>query len=162
VRDVVRPFGLGDAKIVVLSNPSGILVQSKDVKAGDADRVTAALANYGGGTKAGVGPATARPPLGGPRRNHPLQALNPPLILIAIYLSVRFEWKMAVAAIVAVIHDIIVTVGVYALTGFEVTPATVVAFLTILGFSLYDTVVVFDKVKENVATIGTVRGDSYS
>src|SRR5256885_10220886 len=69
---------------------------------------------------------------------------------------------MAGAAIVAVVHDIIITVGVYALTGFEVTPATVVAFLTILGFSLYDTVVVFDKVKENVATIGTVRGDSYS
>jgi preprotein translocase subunit SecF len=61
-----------------------------------------------------------------------------------------------------VAHDIVITVGVYALTGFEVTPATVVAFLTILGFSMYDTVVVFDKVKENEATLGTVRGDTYS
>ncbi len=69
---------------------------------------------------------------------------------------------MAVAAIVAVVHDIVITVGVYAVTGFEVTPATVVAFLTILGFSLYDTVVVFDKMKENEATLGTVRGDTYS
>jgi preprotein translocase subunit SecF len=61
-----------------------------------------------------------------------------------------------------VIHDIIITVGVYAVLQFEVTPATVVAFLTILGFSLYDTVVVFDKVKDNTARLGTVRGDTYS
>src|SRR5262249_19165196 len=74
----------------------------------------------------------------------------------------RFEWRMALAAILAVIHDIIITVGVYAVTGFEVTPATVVAFLTILGFSLYDTVVVFDKVKDNTSRLGTVRGDTYS
>ena len=66
--------------------------------------------------------------------------------VIALYLTFRFEWRMALAAILAVIHDIIVTVGVYSIFGFEVTPATVVAFLTILGFSLYDTVVVFDKV----------------
>ena len=83
-------------------------------------------------------------------------------IVIAVYLTFRFEWRMALAAIVAVIHDIIITVGVYAITGFEVTPATVVAFLTILGFSLYDTVVVFDKVKDNQARLGTVRGDTYS
>src|SRR5207249_3743523 len=60
-----------------------------------------------------------------------------------------FEWKMAVAALVAVIHDILVTVGVYSVSRFEVTPATVVAFLTILGYSLYDTVVVYDKIEEN-------------
>jgi preprotein translocase subunit SecF len=82
--------------------------------------------------------------------------------LIAAYLTFRFEWRMAVAAIVAVLHDIVITVGVYAVTRFEVTPATVVAFLTILGFSLYDTVVVFDKIKENVSTLGVERGDTYS
>ena len=80
-----------------------------------------------------------------------MQALVVFFVLIAIYLSIRFEWRMALAAIIAVVHDIIITAGVYAITGFEVTPATVVAFLTILGFSLYDTVVVFDKVKENEA-----------
>ena len=83
-------------------------------------------------------------------------------VVIAVYLTFRFEWRMALAAIIAVVHDIIITVGVYAVTGFEVTPATVVAFLTILGFSLYDTVVVFDKVKDNEARLGTVRGDTYS
>ena len=77
------------------------------------------------------------------------QALVYFFILLALYLSIRFEGKMAAAAIIAVIHDIIFTVGVYALFHFEVTPATITAFLTILGFSLYDTVVVFDKVREN-------------
>ena len=82
--------------------------------------------------------------------------------MIAIYLTFRFEWRMALAALIAVVHDIIITVGVYAVTQFEVTPATVVAFLTILGYSLYDTVVVFDKIKDNQNRIGTVRGDTYS
>jgi hypothetical protein len=83
-------------------------------------------------------------------------------VVIAIYLTFRFEWRMALAALIAVIHDIIITVGVYAVTQFEVVPATVVAFLTILGYSLYDTVVVFDKVRDNQARLGTERGDTYS
>ncbi len=70
-------------------------------------------------------------------------------VLIALYLWFRFEWKMSVGALVAVGHDIVLTVGAYALFGFEVTPATVVAFLTIMGYSLYDTIVVFDRVKSN-------------
>jgi preprotein translocase subunit SecF len=73
-------------------------------------------------------------------------------IVIAIYISFQFEWKMAIAALVAVVHDILVTVGVYSISGFEVSPATVIAFLTILGFSLYDTIVVFDKVADNEKT----------
>jgi preprotein translocase subunit SecF len=137
-------------------------VQSKDIKPNEEDKVTDALAKYGGVQRTDVSVSTVGPTFGDQVRNNAVKALIVFFILIAVYLSVRFEWKMAAAAIVAVIHDIIVTVGVYAVTGFEVTPATVVAFLTILGFSLYDTVVVFDKVKENVATIGTVRGDSYS
>ncbi|SFB22687.1 preprotein translocase subunit SecF [Amycolatopsis marina] len=71
------------------------------------------------------------------------------LVLVSIFLALYFERWMAVAALVALIHDIVVTAGVYSLIGFEVTPATVIGLLTILGFSLYDTVVVFDKVKEN-------------
>ncbi len=82
--------------------------------------------------------------------------------MIALYLSLRFTIKMAIAAIVAVLHDIAITIGVYAITGFEVTPATVIAFLTILGFSLYDTVVVFDKIKENERLVGTVKGVTYT
>ncbi len=82
--------------------------------------------------------------------------------MIALYLSLRFTIKMATAAIIAVIHDILITIGVYAITGFEVTPATVIAFLTILGFSLYDTVVVFDKIRENERLVGTTNNLTYT
>lgn len=82
-----------------------------------------------------------------------LTALVAFLVSVSIFLAIYFEWRMAAAAIVALIHDLFITVGLYALAGFEVTPATVVGFLTILGFSLYDTVVVFDKVKENTRNI---------
>ena len=75
------------------------------------------------------------------------------LLLVILFLTVYFELRMAAAAIVALLHDLLITVGVYAITGFEVTPATVIGILTILGYSLYDTVVVFDKVKENTRGI---------
>ena len=71
------------------------------------------------------------------------------LLLFSIVIAVRFEWRMAVAAIVAMIHDVVIAAGIYSVFGFQVTPATVIAFLTILGYSLYDTIVVFDRVKEN-------------
>ena len=78
--------------------------------------------------------------------------------MIVIYLSIAFEWRMAVAALIALVHDIVITVGVYALAGFQVSPATVIGLLTILGYSLYDTVVVFDKVRENTAgLLGSAR-----
>ncbi|MFE1171806.1 protein translocase subunit SecF [Streptomyces sp. NPDC058773] len=70
------------------------------------------------------------------------------MILVVIYLAIAFEWRMALAALIALIHDLTITVGVYALVGFEVTPGTVIGLLTILGYSLYDTVVVFDSLKE--------------
>ncbi|MFJ1709539.1 protein translocase subunit SecF [Kitasatospora sp. NPDC088346] len=71
------------------------------------------------------------------------------LVLVTGYLAVAFEWRMALAALAALLHDLLITVGVYAVTGFEVTPGTVIGFLTILGYSLYDTVVVFDSVREH-------------
>jgi len=77
------------------------------------------------------------------------------VILAALFMAIYFRtWKMSLAAIISLAHDLIITAGVYALTGFEVTPATVIGFLTILGYSLYDTVVVFDKIRENTAELG--------
>jgi preprotein translocase subunit SecF len=73
------------------------------------------------------------------------------------FISWRFEWRMAISSIAAMVHDVLISVGVYSLLGFEVTPATVVAFLTILGFSLYDTIVVFDKVRENTVRFQAAR-----
>lgn len=84
------------------------------------------------------------------------------LIVVLLYLAMAFEPKMAISAIVAVIHDVFITVGIYALVGFDVTPATVIGFLTILGYSLYDTVVVFDKVRENTRTITSTSKSTYS
>jgi preprotein translocase subunit SecF len=91
-----------------------------------------------------------------------LEALIIFLIVIVIYLSIAFEWRMAVAAFVALLHDIVITVGVYALTGFSVSPTSVIGLLTILGYSLYDTVVVFDKVRENTAGLLTTQRSTYS
>lgn len=78
-------------------------------------------------------------------------------ILLFIYISIRFEWKMAIGAIAAVVHDVLISVGVYSVLRFPVTPSTVIAFLTILGFSLYDTIVVYDKVDENVKKLSGGR-----
>ena len=84
------------------------------------------------------------------------------LIVVVLYLAMAFEPKMAFAAIVAVVHDVFITVGIYALVGFDVTPATVIGFLTILGYSLYDTVVVFDRVRENTKSITSTSRMTYS
>ncbi len=84
------------------------------------------------------------------------------LFVVMLYLALAFEPKMAIAAVIAVIHDVFITVGIYALVGFDVTPATVIGFLTILGYSLYDTVVVFDKVRENTRTITSTGRITYS
>jgi len=82
-----------------------------------------------------------------------LQGLGIFLVLVTIFLSIYFEWRMAVGALVALAHDLVITVGIYALFGLEVTPATAIGVLTILAYSLYDTVVVYDKVKENTRGI---------
>ncbi|HJZ25447.1 MAG TPA: protein translocase subunit SecF, partial [Streptosporangiaceae bacterium] len=91
-----------------------------------------------------------------------VEALITFLVVIVLYLSIAFEWKMAVAAFVALIHDLVIATGVYALTGLQVSPATVIGLLTILGYSLYDTVVVFDKVRENTAGLLGGARSTYS
>ena len=78
-------------------------------------------------------------------------------VLVSIFIAWRFEWKMALSAILAMAHDVLISVGLYSVTGLAVTPATVIAFLTILGFSLYDTIVVFDKVHDNTAKYSASR-----
>jgi preprotein translocase subunit SecF len=84
------------------------------------------------------------------------------LLVVMLYLAMAFEPKMSIAAIAAVVHDVFITVGIYALVGFDVTPATIIGFLTILGYSLYDTVVVFDKVRENTRSITSTSTKTYS
>jgi preprotein translocase subunit SecF len=161
VRDVLEPLGLGDAKVLILGDDS-VRVQSEDLSLAEQQEVSQALAQYGNVDVQSVLVKNVGPTWGDKVSDKALQALVVFFVVIAIYLTIRFEWRMALAALVAVVHDIIVTIGVYSITQFEVVPATVVAFLTILGYSLYDTVVVFDKVKENQTRLGTERGDTYS
>ena len=82
--------------------------------------------------------------------------------VVALYLTIRLEWKMALGALVAVAHDIVISVGFYSLFQFEITPATVIAFLTIMGYSLYDTIVVYDKVREVTGRLGASERYSYT
>ncbi|WP_269854923.1 protein translocase subunit SecF [Streptomyces sp. RPT161] len=84
------------------------------------------------------------------------------MVLVVLYLAVAFEWRMAISALVALVHDLTITIGVYAIVGFEVTPGTVIGLLTILGYSLYDTVVVFDGLKESTKGITSQTRFTYS
>ena len=161
IRNVIDPLGLGDAKVLIIGN-DGARVQFEETSAANQAKVRDALAKYAGVDPQQVSITNVGPTWGQKVSDKALKALVVFFAVLAIYLTFRFEFRMAMAALIAVLHDIIITVGVYAITGFEVTPATVVAFLTILGFSLYDTVVVFDKVKENEGRLGTVPGDTYS
>jgi preprotein translocase subunit SecF len=112
--------------------------------------VVEAVADAAGIEPADVSPESVSAEWGDDITDQALFALVVFLLAVTLFLAVRFQPKMAIGAMAALVHDIIVTAGIYALIGFEVTPSTVIGFLTILGFSLYDTVVVFDKVDENV------------
>ncbi len=91
-----------------------------------------------------------------------IQGLIVFLVVVFAYITLRFEWKMAVGALAALLHDLIIAAGVYSIVGFELTPSTIVGLLTILGFSLYDTVVVFDKVAENSKDLLATGRETYA
>jgi preprotein translocase subunit SecF len=160
-RDAVRPLGLGDATIQTIGDDR-IRVASDNVTPEEQERISRALAGVARADISQVSVNDVGPSWGQAVTNKARNALVVFFILISIYISLRFEWKMAVAALAAVVHDIFVTVGVYSLSRFEVTPATVVAFLTILGYSLYDTIVVFDKVEENAKGLAASGRFTYS
>jgi len=126
------------------------------------DHVNAELASLPGASADTIEVTSVGPTWGSQISRKALQALIIFLILVTIYISLRFEWKMALAALACLIHDLLITGGVYSLVGFEVVPATVIATLTILGYSLYDTVVVFDKVQENTSLAAQTARQSYS
>ncbi|HEU4330588.1 MAG TPA: protein translocase subunit SecF, partial [Lapillicoccus sp.] len=127
------------------------------------DQAKAALAQTFGVGATNVSASLIGPSWGQSVSQKAIQALIVFLILVALVMAVYFRtWKMAVAGLVALLHDLIITVGIYALFGFEITPASMIGFLTILGYSLYDTVVVFDKVRENTAEAFITRRMTYT
>jgi preprotein translocase subunit SecF len=164
----LAPLGIGPVTVTVLGGRT-INVEAKLPKGQSAARslavqgeVATALAHLAHQPTTAVSITSVGPTWGSEITNKAILALIVFFVLIAGYISIFFEWKMALAAIVAVLHDILVTVGIYSLTGFQVTPDTVVAFLTILGYSLYDTIVVFDRVRDNSKGLGASGKLSYS
>jgi preprotein translocase subunit SecF len=123
------------------------------------DQVVNALADLAHKSPNEVSTSTVGPTWGGSVTARALWALLAFFVAVVIYISARFEPKMAVAAFIAMVHDLLITIGVYSLFGFQITPDTVVALLTILGYSLYDTVVVFDRVRDNVPRHHERRSD---
>jgi preprotein translocase subunit SecF len=117
------------------------------------NKVARAMAKAAGKNFNQVSTSTVGPTWGGQITNRALEALIVFFIAVVAYISIRFEPKMAMAAFIAMVHDLLVTVGVYSLFGLQITPDTVIAILTILGYSLYDTVVVFDRVRDNASGI---------
>ncbi|MBV8980557.1 MAG: protein translocase subunit SecF [Acidimicrobiia bacterium] len=161
LRDKVRPLGLGDATIQTTGN-GFVKVSAKHSSQAKETEVTDTLAKVANTTPQQVSVNDVGPSWGKAVTNKAEKALVVFFVLITIYISFRFEWKMALAAIVAVIHDILITVGIYSLSRFAVTPGTVVAFLTILGYSLYDTIVVFDRIEENTRGLSASGRMTYS
>ena len=126
-----------------------VTVQVEELPREQAEVVTADFAEAAGVTVEDISFSFTSSTWGAEITEKAVRALVIFLLVVAVFISVRFEWRMALAAIAAMVNDVIVAVGVYSVFQFEVTPATVIAFLTILGYSLYDTIVVFDRVKEN-------------
>jgi preprotein translocase subunit SecF len=152
-RDALEDVGLADAKIQIVGEET-LRVQGPEMPPEQVQEVRGALAELAGTEASEVSVSTVGASWGGDITESAVRALVFFFIAILIYLSIRLEWRMAVAALVAVLHDIIISVGVYSVFQFEVTPGTVIAFLTILGYSIYDTIVVDDKVKENEHLVG--------
>jgi len=137
-------------------------VQTQTLTNNQTTNVENSLARELGLTQADISVTSVGASWGSQISSKAIQALIAFVIVITLYLSIAFEWKMAVAAFVALLQTLVITVGVYALTGFQVSPATVIGFLTILGYALYDTVVVFDKVRENTAGLLGGARSTYS
>ncbi|MEU9749922.1 protein translocase subunit SecF [Streptomyces niveus] len=150
-----------DAIVQKLGN-GGLRIQVTELNTAQADKVQAQLAKDLDIPQEKINADLVGPSWGKQIANKAWTGLGIFMILVVIYLAIAFEWRMAVAALIALIHDLTITVGVYALVGFEVTPGTVIGLLTILGYSLYDTVVVFDSLKEGSKDITKQTRYTYS
>jgi preprotein translocase subunit SecF len=160
----VREAVGADAKVVQVTedDPVQVIVQTEELPQARIAEIRADLARVAGVQPNAVSTDSIGSKWGGTVSRKAVIALLAFLVVVTIYVSLRMEFKMAVAALVALVHDLLITAGIYALARFEVTPATVIALLTILGYSLYDTVVVFDKVRENTGALTSMSRTTYS
>ncbi|WP_213454301.1 protein translocase subunit SecF [Rhizomonospora bruguierae] len=148
-----QTVGRGDSATYLLRTGEVTQEENTTIKQGLAQRLGIAADQ--------ISDSRVSPAWGGQVTRQALLGLLIFLVLVSIYLILRFEWRMAAAAVSSLLLDLVVTAGVYSLVGFEVTPSTVIGFLTILGFALYDVVVVFDKVQENTRGITSGAAQTY-
>lgn len=161
-RDVLRPLDEADAKIQTVGDDL-LRVQSGTVDVAKVQEVRGALATAAEVTPEEVAITTVGPSWGDEISNKAVRALVLFVIAIGLYITFALrDWRMAVGALVAVVHDIVISTGLYALLQIEVTPATVIAFLTILGFSLYDTVVVYARIRDNTPKVSVAGRMTYT
>jgi preprotein translocase subunit SecF len=164
VEDALAPFEVGDAQIQISEegDTTSILVQTKEIAdAEEQGEVVTAVSDAVGASIAQTDSQRIGSKWGQEITDKAVRALIIFFVVILAFMSWRFEWKMAFAALLALVHDLVITAGVYSLVGFEVTPSSVIAILTILGYSLYDTVVVFDKVEENAVQLAATGRMTY-
>jgi preprotein translocase subunit SecF len=147
-RDALRGTAAAGAKIQIIGDDT-LRVQAEPRDEEETVEVSEALAEAAGVDRQEVGVSTVGPTWGDEISEKAQRALLFFFVIVSLYMAVRLEWKMALASLAAMVHDVVITVGFYSVFGLEVTPATVIAVLTILGYSLYDTIVVFDKIQEN-------------
>ena len=152
VREALPAFVQDEA--VVLRAGDGYEVRTPPISEDQRGQVRDALQ---GALGAEVSETSVSPTFGTQIRNQALQAVAAALLVIVVFISIRFEFAFAMAAMVAVIHDVLMTIGFYAIVGREVNLVTVVAVLTVLGYSLYDTIIIFDRIRENAPTVGYNR-----
>ncbi|MEX1124825.1 MAG: protein translocase subunit SecF [Acidimicrobiia bacterium] len=150
IRDALSEVGVTSPTIQLLDDGAAVRVTTEALEGAAAIDAVGAVAEVTGADRSEISTEAVGPSFGALVAQRALLALGVFLGAVVLFITWRMEFKMALAAIVAVLHDLIMTIGVYSITGFVVTPATVVAILTILGYSLYDGVVVFDKVDELV------------
>ena len=143
---------------VTTSGAHNLIIQIKSVSTAENDKVLKAITDTTHASAKEVSQDHVGASWGKEVATKAVQGLIVFLVAVMVFIAMYTrQWKMSVAALVALAHDVVITIGVYALSGFEVTPATVTGFLTILGFSLYDTVVVFDKIKENTKNLRSTK-----
>ncbi|MBA2812590.1 protein translocase subunit SecF [Streptomyces sp. KM273126] len=152
----------GHDAVVQELGTGGLRIQISGVDTGKSDAIKTELAKDLKVDSEKINADLVGPSWGDQIANKAWQGLGIFMVLVVIYLAIAFEWRMAVAAFVALVHDITITVGIYALVGFEVMTGTVIGLLTILGYSLYDTVVVFDSLKEQTKDITKQNRWTYS
>jgi preprotein translocase subunit SecF len=165
VRDTLGELGVDEASVQLTTDGTGALISTTalDEVAGVQQReVVGALADLTGTERERIEVSSIGPRWGQEISRQAIEGLVVFLLLVTVYISIRFEWRMAIAALLTLLHDVAVTVGIYALVGFQVTPASVIALLTILGYSLYDTVVVFDRITEDTQRLGSSASQTYS